>query len=135
VSDSAARREEWARLRAERAALRETFVQSVHALEVRAQDPFGLKEKVRRHPFLAAGLAAGAGAILVNLLMPRRSADAGNGEAARTDAKDDRGSPVFDALRDAALRVAGPWVTRFVADHLGPRAERGEPSETNGSTS
>lgn len=129
--NDAARRDEWARLRAERAATRASLVRSLHALEARARDPFRLKEKFRKHPYVAAGIAAGAGAILVNLLMPKGPSDAGKSDAADADAKEDGGSRVFDSLRDAALRVAAPWVTRFVTEHLGRFVDAVEPSETD----
>jgi hypothetical protein len=132
VSDEAARRDEWARLRAERAATRASLARSLHALDVRARDPFRLKEKIRKHPYLVAGIAAGAGAVLVNLLMPKGSSDAGKRCADDdADAGDDGGgSRVFDSLRDAALRVATPWITRFVAERLGQYVDLGGPSET-----
>jgi hypothetical protein len=133
VTDAAARRDEWERLRAERAATRTSLVRSLHALEVRARDPFRLKEKVRKHPYLAAGIAAGAGAVLVNLLMPKGSSDSGKSDAADADAKDDGGSRVFDSLRDAALRVAAPWVTRFVSEHLSRYVDLGGAPESDGS--
>jgi len=135
LNDDSSRRDEWERLRAERAATRASLVQSLHALDVRARDPFGLKEKVRKHPYLVAGIAAGAGAVLVNLLMPKGSSDGGKGRAADdVDSADDGvGSRVFDSLRDAALRVVTPWITRFVAERLGRYVDLGEAPETDGS--
>jgi len=131
VTDDAARRDEWARLCAERAASRASLVQSLHALDARARDPFRLKEKMRKHPLLVAGIAAGAGALLVNFLMPRGSPDAGERRDADAgaDKEDDGGPGVFDSLRDAALRVAAPWVARFVAERIGRYVDLGEASE------
>ena len=133
MNDDSSRREKWERLRAERAAARASLAQSLHALDVRARDPFRLKEKIRKHPYLVAGIAAGAGAVLVNLLMPKGSSDGGKrGADDGADAGDaGGGSRVFDALREAALRVAGPWLTRFVAERLERYVDLGEPSETD----
>jgi len=133
LNDDSARRDEWARLVAERAAARASLARSLHALDVRARDPFGLKAKVRKHPYLVAGIAAGAGAVLVNLLMPKGGPDSGKGGEVDGGAARDDGPNAFDKLRDAALRVAAPWVTKFVTERLGRYVDLGETSDADGS--
>ena len=56
MSDAASRREEWERLRAERAAARADLVRALDGVEEKARDPFGVKAAVRRHPYLTAGV-------------------------------------------------------------------------------
>jgi hypothetical protein len=119
-------RDEWARARAERAVFRADLARTMTTLDARARDPFGLKEKVRRHPVLAAGIAAGAGAILVNLLV-RGGADDDRRDAGEGGSPSRNGdSPALDALRDVAVRVATPWITSWIAEHLGEPARPGE---------
>jgi hypothetical protein len=120
---------EWERLVAERVAVRRALVESLDALEARARDPFRLKRAIRRHPVLTAGIAAGAGALLVRLVVGRGSVPPSRPDAAPRES--DRGSaPLVDSLLDLARRAATPWVARFVAEHFAPRpAER---SEANG---
>lgn len=130
--DDDARKAEWETIRNERAAARSELVRAIGAVEARAKDPFGVKEKFRRNPALFAGLAAGVGAILVRLLVPgasrkREEAEEAEEAAARREEcaarPADAASPIFTALRDAALRVATPWIARFVAEHLGEAVE------------
>lgn len=114
----AERRREWDRLRAERAALRGDLAANLAALEARARDPFGLREKIRRHPVAAAAMAAGAGALLVRVLVPGAPARCDGSHAGRA-APPDESAPLLDALRDALLRAAAPWIRRFVDEYLG----------------
>lgn len=109
-------REEWDRLRTERAALRAQLSGSLDGLSERAHDPFGLKAKFQRHPLLFAGLAAGAGALLVNLLVPR---GAPGDERSRAAPREDEGPDLLGSLRDTALRALTPWLTQFLQEHLG----------------
>jgi hypothetical protein len=128
VSGDDAFRDDWARARAERAALRADLSRTMSTLDARARDPFGLKEKIRKHPVLAAGIAAGAGAVLVNLLVGR----GGGGGGDRRDDEERGGpsrngdSPALDALRDVAVRVATPWITGWIAEHLGEPTQPGD---------
>jgi hypothetical protein len=130
VSDS-----HWKELRAERAAARAALVASLDAIEARASDPLRLKQRMRKHPVLYAGVAAGAGALLIRLFMGGR--DAEPAPAARDAPSRPRAErpDLLETLRDAALRVATPWVTQFVDEHLG-EAERADGAHvTNGSES
>ena len=122
----------WKHLRAERAAARAALVESLDALEARARDPLRLKERMRKHPILFAAGAAVAGAVLVRLVMGGR--DAAPAPAAReAPSPPRRERPDFiDTLRDAALRVAAPWVTRFVDEHLAAAEHADEGHVTNG---
>ncbi len=127
MSPPRAAQEEWDRLVAERAAARARLARSLDLLAVRAKDPLRLKETIRRHPIVAAGLAAGAGALLVRLLLrgPAREEE----KAARVERTPEDDAPsIFDALRDAAIRAAAPYVARFVDEHLGgaPDSRDGE---------
>jgi hypothetical protein len=105
-------------LRAERAAARGELVRSLEALQERARDPFRLKETIRRHPALSAGVAAGAGALLLNLLAGRRTSDrrACSGSAASKIHRGD--SDLFAVLRDLAVKTATPWIDRFIDEHV-----------------
>jgi hypothetical protein len=64
----------------------------------------------------------------VNLLFPAGRDRDGRSEppAKRTEP----GAELFDSLRDAALRVATPWITRFVDEHLSPPADVSGAGET-----
>jgi hypothetical protein len=131
VSD-AARDRHWESLRAERAAARAALVASLDKIEERARDPFRLKERMRKHPVLFTGIAAGAGALLVKMILGARDAapapparDAG--ARSRDEAPD-----LLETLRDAALRVATPWVTRYVEEHFGRRDVADEVHTANG---
>jgi hypothetical protein len=125
----------WKQLRAERAAARAELVASLDALETRARDPLRLKERMRKHPILFAGVATVAGALLVRLVMGGR--DAAPAPAAReAPGRPRRERPdLIDTLRDAALRVAAPWVTRFVDEHLAAAEHADEGHVTNGAES
>jgi hypothetical protein len=112
------RRQEWERALAERATARAALVAALERLDARARDPLGLKEAYRRHPYVFAGVAAGAGALLGGLLAPGPKA------RAEEPGREPRGhsDPLLDALRDALVDVATPWITGFVEEHLaGPR--------------
>lgn len=126
MKDDAALRDEWARVTAERAALRADLSRTMTTLDARARDPFGLKEKIRKHPVLAAGIAAGAGAVLVNLFVGRGGGDERRDSAEAGGPSRNGNSPALDALRDVALRVATPWITRWVAENLGEPAPADE---------
>jgi hypothetical protein len=125
---NAADRAELERLKAERAEIRRELASAVDSLHARARDPFGLKAQIRKHPVLAASLAAGAGAILVNLLLPPGGQGGGpaahNGEPGASS----NGRPsILDSLRDKALEVATPFIAQFVEEHLGGVLRPDEP--------
>lgn len=112
----------WDRLAAEREALRTRLVATLRALDARAADPLGLMEAVRRHPYVAAGGAAAAGAVLVNLLAPPQGGEPpANGDRAPSDGV----SVLIDALRDAAVRAVSPFIVDFVTAQLGAVAVDG----------
>ena len=127
-----ARDRHWKELRAERAAARAALVESLDAIEARARDPLRLKERMRKHPILFAGIAAGAGALLVRLFMGGR--DAAPAPAMRESPSPPRAErpDLIDTLRDAALRAATPWVTRFVDEHLAAAECADQGHVTNG---
>ena len=120
------RREEWHRLHAERAAARAELVSALDALDARARDPFGLKEKFRKHPVLFAGAAAGAAALLAGLIARGGSGREPSADDAARAPRRDEPSPLVDALREAAMRLALPWITRFLAEHLGQEVDLGD---------
>ena len=64
------------------------------------------------------------GAILVNLLFPGRKRRAAGGEEAERPAPERRGPSIFDSVRDALLRAATPWITRFVAEKIAAYMDR-----------
>jgi len=134
VSD-AARDRHWRELRAERAAARAALVESLDAIEARARDPLRLKKRMREHPILFAGVAAGAGALLVRLFLGGR--DAAPAPAVREAPSRPRAErpDLLETLRDAALRVATPWVTRLVDEHLAATERADEAHATNGAES
>jgi hypothetical protein len=125
----------WKELRAERAAARAALVESLDAIEARASDPLRLKQRMRKHPILFAGVAAAAGAIFVRIFMGGR--DAAPAPAATDASRRSRAErpDLLETLRDAALRAAQPWVTRFVDEHLGPAQRADEAHVTNGAES
>jgi hypothetical protein len=129
VSGDRTLRDEWDRLRTERAALRAQLTGTLDCLTDRAKDPLGLKARFRRHPWVFAGLAAGAGALLVNLLVPRSSPRDESSPAPPRDAAAD-GPDLLGSLRDTALRALAPWLTRFLEEHLGSLLAAGETEET-----
>jgi len=120
----------WKELHAEHAAARAALIESLEAIEERARDPLRLKQRMRKHPVLFAGIAAGAGALLVRLVMGGRDAAPATREAPHRP----RAEPpdLLETLRDAALRVATPWVTRFVDEHLAAAERADEAHVTNG---
>lgn len=107
---------DWERLCAERQALRDTLTSIKADADHRLRDPFGMKEAVRRHPILSAALAAGAGAVLVNVLLPPGREDGKDGGKAPKD--DGALGPILESLRDVALRVATPWIVDLVSRHV-----------------
>lgn len=116
-----ARAVEWERLLAERALARCELVRNLDALEERARDPFRLKQRIRRHPVLAAGVAAAAGALAVRVLFGRREPEADpRRPPPSSSAPADDGPDLLRALGDAAVRVATPWIARLLDEHLAP---------------
>ena len=127
-----ARDEHWRQLRAERAAARAALVSSLDAIEARASDPLRLKERMRKHPVLFAGVAAGAGALLIKMIMGGRDpAPAPESRESESRARVD-GPDLMETLRDAAVRAAAPWVTRFIVEHLEQRGGVDDVCATNG---
>lgn len=95
--DQAAIEAEWNRLVAERRALRREVADAIDDITARAHDPFGMASRVREHPLLSAGLAAGAGAVF-GLLKARSRASGRGGLGA--------------GLVDLAIRTFAPWLPR-----------------------
>ncbi len=132
--------EELARLRAERAIARAELVRTLDGLEARARDPFRLKETIRRHPVLVAGIAAGVGALLVNVFARgREPPPAPTRREEPSSGSDHRSRDLLDALREVALQIATPWLTRLVEKHFGPprgdrAADGAEPEPTTAQT-
>lgn len=114
--------DDWDDLLAERAAARNELVRALAALDARMRDPLRIKETIRRHPLVAAGVAAGAGALLVRAFIPSGGRDTRAGDGPE-------GPPapsLLDEWSDAAIRAAGPLLARFVQDQLLAAAETAE---------
>ena len=118
-------RKEWEVLRAERALARRRWRSAADELAERAHDPFGLGKLIKDHPVAAAGIGAAAGALLVKLFLGR-SGKSRDGASQRSGASHDDDTAERPAanvwstiLRDAALRIAVPWIIDWVKEKFG----------------
>lgn len=119
-------RKEWEVLRAERAVARRRWRSAADELTERAHDPFGLRKLIADHPVVATGIGAAAGALLVKLLFGR-SGKSRDGSSQRNgaphDDDDTAKGPAANVwstiLRDAALRIAVPWLLNWVREKFG----------------
>jgi hypothetical protein len=117
--------QEWRAIHARREIARARMQLAVGSLKERAKDPFGIKEAVRRHPIAAAGVSAGIGALLVNVVLGSLKKKADCAEAVETEherhashAGHAKKSTWADDLKATALRVAAPLVVSFLTEKL-----------------
>lgn len=112
-------RTEWEALRAERALARRRWRSAADGLAARARDPLGLAGLVGGHPIASAGIGAALGALLLRLFL--------RGRARRKEGREHGSarpqSSWTTTLRDALLRVALPWLVRYVKEQFGRDAD------------
>ena len=109
---------ELVRLRSEVAAARDGVRETLAACSQEARDPFRVKERVRAHPFLTAGVAAGAGYLLYRLRRRRSRADDAPPDAPKRapGVLESAAAGAAKSLTPLALSMIREWIVSRVAD-------------------
>jgi hypothetical protein len=134
MSHDAEWEEDWRRLRVQRDEVRQRWLCAVDALSTRAADPLGVKEVVRRHPWLSTGVGAGIGFLAVSLFMGIKKKKRKTPQPVVDETADDDEQPsvIGSAVRHAVTSVATPLLANFVQDRLSQFFNGHEEPATNG---